>query len=53
MVCAERSREVTARREKAEATALAYEMRLEAARKGELGFDFYFTSRAKAREPIR
>jgi hypothetical protein len=52
MVCAERSPEVTARRERAEASALAYEMRARERRSDRGPLNFYCSDRARSREPI-
>jgi hypothetical protein len=50
MVCAERSPEVIARKERREASALAYDMRLQERRREKISF--YCTDRARAREPL-
>jgi hypothetical protein len=51
-VSAERSPEVVARREKAEASALAREMRDQAQRRGRGPLNFYCSDRARSREPL-
>jgi hypothetical protein len=51
-VSAERSPEVVARRERAEASALAYEMRLVAAHREKGPVNFYTSARARSREPL-
>jgi hypothetical protein len=49
---AERSPEVIARREKAEASALAREMRDQAQRRERTPLTFYTSDRARSREPL-
>jgi hypothetical protein len=49
---AERSPEVVARREKAEASLLAHEMRREASHRERTPLNFYTSDRARAREPL-
>jgi hypothetical protein len=52
MVRAESSRDVVARREREEASALARDMRREAQRRERINFDFYTSERARMREPL-
>jgi hypothetical protein len=52
MVCAERSPEVIARRERAEASMLAREFRREERHRERTNHNFYTTERARSRPPI-
>ena len=52
MVRAESSRDVVARREKAEASALAREMRNQAKHRERTPLAFYCSDRARVREPL-
>ena len=50
---AERSPDVAARREKAEASALAIEMRRQEKHRERTNLNFYTSERVRSREPIR